>query len=202
MRSAISTSRIAHVRQACQAPRALRRHFSDLAEMCRQSGLLAEGEAGGAPRGRARAELRRRLEQSRHHPAGGAQARRKPALSRTGDGARADNPQTLNNLANTFKRLGLAAEAEKRWSAALELKPDYAEAYSNLSNLLLDQGEYDRAEKHGAEAPSSSVRGSPTPTLISPQSRRAPSPRRGVQRARRAARLRARALRGRSPPKR
>ena len=30
--------------------------------------------------------------------------------------------------------------------AALALKPDYAEAYSNLSNLLIDQGEYDRAE--------------------------------------------------------
>jgi Flp pilus assembly protein TadD len=57
-----------------------------------------------------------------------------------------DNPQTLNNLANTLKRLGLAAEADRRWTAALALKPDYAEAYSNLANLLLDQGEYDRAE--------------------------------------------------------
>ena len=57
-----------------------------------------------------------------------------------------NNAETLNNLANTFKRLGLAAEAEKRWTAALALRPDYAEAYSNLSNLLNDQGEYDRAE--------------------------------------------------------
>ena len=57
-----------------------------------------------------------------------------------------NNPETLNNLANTMKRLGLAAEAEKRWNAALKLKPDYAEAFSNLSNLLNDQGEYDRAE--------------------------------------------------------
>ncbi len=57
-----------------------------------------------------------------------------------------NNPETLNNLANTVKRLGLAAEAEKRWNAALQLKPDYAQAYSNLSNLLNDQGEYDRAE--------------------------------------------------------
>ncbi len=29
---------------------------------------------------------------------------------------------------------------------ALELRPDYAEAYSNLANLLLDQGAYDHAE--------------------------------------------------------
>src|SRR6185437_14217335 len=56
------------------------------------------------------------------------------------------NAETLNNLANTLKRLGLAAEAEKRWRAALQLKPDYAEAYSNFSNLLVDQGEYDRAD--------------------------------------------------------
>ena len=80
---------IAHVRQACQAPRAPAVYFSDFAEMCRQKGLLAEGEAGGAARGRARAELRRRLEQSRHRAPGGAQARREPALPRAGAGARA-----------------------------------------------------------------------------------------------------------------
>ena len=48
--------------------------------------------------------------------------------------------------------MGLAAEAEKRWTAALALKPDYAEAYSNLSNLLNDQGEYDRAEAAARKA--------------------------------------------------
>ena len=63
-----------------------------------------------------------------------------------------NNAETLNNLANTFKRLGLAAEAEKRWNAALALKPDYAEVYSNLANLLLDQGEYDRAEAAARKA--------------------------------------------------
>ena len=43
----------------------------------------------------------------------------------------------------------------KRRSAgtkALALKPDYAEAYSNLSNLLNDQGEYDRAEAAARKA--------------------------------------------------
>jgi Flp pilus assembly protein TadD len=34
-----------------------------------------------------------------------------------------------------MKRLGLAPEAEKRWRAALELKPNYAEAYSNLAGI-------------------------------------------------------------------
>src|SRR5471032_2847159 len=35
---------IAHVRQACQSPRAPALYFSDFGEMCRQGGLLAEGE--------------------------------------------------------------------------------------------------------------------------------------------------------------
>ena len=36
---------ITHLRQACQAPRAPAVYVSNLAEMCRQKGLLAEGEA-------------------------------------------------------------------------------------------------------------------------------------------------------------
>src|SRR5208282_2016331 len=40
----------------------------------------------------------------------------------------------------------MAAEAEKRWRAAIELKPDFAEVYSNLANYYTDQGEFDRAE--------------------------------------------------------
>src|SRR5271154_6571624 len=35
---------VAHVREACQSPRAPAVYFSDFAEMCRQKGLLAEGE--------------------------------------------------------------------------------------------------------------------------------------------------------------
>ena len=137
---------IAHVRQACDAPRAPPVYFSDFAEMCRQKGLLAEGEAAGrravalAPNFAAAwnnlgivLQEALKLDESR------LCLDRALALD-------ANNPETLNNLANTLKRLGLAAEAEKRWRAALQLKPDYAEAYSNLSNLLLDQGEYDRAE--------------------------------------------------------
>ncbi len=43
-------------------------------------------------------------------------------------------------------RLGRVADAETKWSAALRLAPDYAEVYGNLANLLLAQGEYERAE--------------------------------------------------------
>jgi tetratricopeptide (TPR) repeat protein len=137
---------IAHVREACRAPRAPAVYFSDFAEMCRQKGLLAEGEEAArravslAP-GFASAwnnlgivlQEALKLDESR------LCLERALALE-------PNNPETLNNLANTFKRLGLAAEAEKRWNAALALKPDYAEVYSNLANLMLDEGEYDRAE--------------------------------------------------------
>jgi tetratricopeptide (TPR) repeat protein len=137
---------IAHVRQACEGPRAPPVYFSDFAEMCRQKGLLAEAEAAArravalAPNFAAAwnnlgivLQEMLKLDESR--------LCLEQALA-----LEPSNAETLNNLANTLKRLGLAAEAEKRWHTALQLKPDYAEAYSNLSNLLVDQGEYDRAD--------------------------------------------------------
>ena len=156
------------------APRAPAVYFSDFAEMCRQGGLLAEGEQAARRAVALAPNFARGVEQSRHHPAGDAEARRKPALPRAG--ARRSSPtiaETFNNLANTLKRLGLAAEAEKRWNAALALKPDYAEAYSNLSNLLHDQGEYDRAEAMARRAIE----------LSSAARRRLYQPRRGRDRA-------------------
>src|SRR3984957_11630003 len=38
---------IAHIRVSCRSPRAPAVYFSDFAEMCRQKGLLAEGEEAG-----------------------------------------------------------------------------------------------------------------------------------------------------------
>jgi tetratricopeptide (TPR) repeat protein len=143
---------VAHVREACRSPRAPAIYFSDFAEMCRQKGLLAEGEEAGrlavalAPNFAAAwnnlgivLQEMLKLDESR------LCLERALALE-------PNNPETLNNLANTFKRLGLAAEAETRWNAALALRPDYAEAYSNLSNLLNDQGAFDRAESMARRA--------------------------------------------------
>jgi tetratricopeptide (TPR) repeat protein len=137
---------IAHVREACRSPRAPAVYFSDFAEMCRQKGLLAEGEEAG----------RRAVALAPHLAAAwnnlGIVLQEMLKLDESqlcierALVLEPNNAETLNNLANTFKRLGLAAEAEKRWNAALALKPHYAEAYSNLSNLLNDQGEYNRAE--------------------------------------------------------
>ena len=143
---------IAHVRQACEAPRAPAVYLSDLAEMCRQKGLLAEAEQAGrravalapdAPGGWNNLGIvlqeALKLDESR------ACLERALALEPM-------SAQTLNNLGNTLKRLGRASEAEKRWTAALALEPDYAEAHSNISNLALDQGEYDRAESSARRA--------------------------------------------------
>jgi tetratricopeptide (TPR) repeat protein len=143
---------IAHVRQACEAPRAPAVYLSDFAEMCRQKGLLAEAEQAG----------RRAVALDPNAPGGWnnlgivLQEALKLDESRLclerALALEPNNAQTLNNLGNTLKRLGRAAEAEKRWTAALALQPDYAEVYSNLSNLLLDQGEYDRAEASARQA--------------------------------------------------
>jgi tetratricopeptide (TPR) repeat protein len=137
---------ISHLRQACQSPRAPADYFSDFAEMCRQGGLLAEGEQAARRAVALQPQMAAawnnlgiilqealKLEESR------SSLERALALA-------PDDAQALNNLANTCKRLGLAAEAEKGWRAALALRPDYAEAFSNLANLYLDQGEFDRAE--------------------------------------------------------
>jgi tetratricopeptide (TPR) repeat protein len=137
---------IAHVRQACEAPRAPPVYFSDFAEMCRQKGLLAEAEAAG----RRAVALAPNLAAAWNNLGIVLQEMLKLDESRLclerALALEPSNAETLNNLGNTLKRLGLAAEAEKRWRAALQLRPNYAEAHSNLSNLLLDEGQYDRAE--------------------------------------------------------
>jgi len=143
---------VAHMRLACQSPRAPAACFSDFAEMCRQGGLFNEGEQAArravalSPNFAAAwnnlgiiLQEMLKLDESR------LCLERVLALE-------PNNPEALNNLGNTLKRLGLAAEAEKRWTAALRLRPDYAEAYSNLSNLFNDQGEYDRAEAAALKA--------------------------------------------------
>ena len=143
---------IGYVREACRSPRAPAIYFSDFCEMCRQGGLLAEGEQAARRAVALAPDLAAawnnlgiilqealKLDESR------SSLERALALE-------PDDAQTINNLANTLKRLGLASEAETRWLAALELRPDYAEAFSNLANLYNDQGQFDRAESMARHA--------------------------------------------------
>jgi len=139
---------IQHLRQACLAPRAPAVYSSNLAEMCRQKGLLAEGEAAG-----------RRAVAMDNTLAGGWNnlgiilqeagkfEESRQCLERVLT-LQPHNAEAYNNLGNTCKRLGLMQQAERNWRRALMLKPNYAEPHSNLANLLSEQGEYDKAAEH------------------------------------------------------
>ena len=136
---------VAHLRQACLAPRAPALYFSNLAEMCRQKGLLAEGEQAGQ---RAVAldpklvaawnNLGIILQESGKLDASLDCLQRVVALQ-------PDSAEAHNNLANTHKRLGHLAQAQTHYQRALALHPNYAEAHSNLAFLLAGQGCFDEA---------------------------------------------------------
>ena len=143
---------IAHLAQACQAPRAPAVYFSNLAEMYRQRGLLAEGEAAGR-----RAVAMNNMLPSAWNNLGiilqeaGKLDESRLCLERV-LAQQPDNPEAHNNLGNTCKRLGLLDRAEQHWLRALALRPGYPQPHSNLSNLLNDQGQHDRAAEHARRA--------------------------------------------------
>ncbi len=134
-----------HLRKACQAPRAPAVYFSNLAEMCRQKGLLAEGEQAG----------RRAVGLDANLVAGwnnlgiilqeaGKLEESLSCLERVAS-LQPESPEAHNNLANTCKRLGRLDRAEVHYNKALSLHPNYAEAHSNLANLLNERGRVDQA---------------------------------------------------------
>ena len=134
-----------YLRRACQAPRAPAVYLSNLAEMCRQRGLLAEGETAGR---RAVAldagliggwnNLGIVLQEAGKYEESLACLERVIALS-------PDYAEAHNNLGNTLNRLGRLDRAQGHYQRALALKPNYAEAHGNLVKLLNDLGEPDEA---------------------------------------------------------
>jgi len=136
---------IDHLRKACQAPRAPAVYFSNLAEMLRQKGLLAEAEQAG----RKAVAIDNALASAWNNlgiilQEAGQYEESKLCLERV-IGYEPNNAEAHNNLGNTCKRMSLFDKAEQYWLKALQLKPNYAEPYSNLSNLYNDQGEWDKA---------------------------------------------------------
>jgi tetratricopeptide (TPR) repeat protein len=136
---------IDHLRAACMAPRAPAIYVSNLAELLRQGGRLAEAEQaarrsvamdtgliGGWNNLGIILQEAGKLEESR------VCLERVVALQ-------PHYAEGQNNLANTLKRLGLLDLAKVHYEAALAIAPDYAEAHSNLSNLLNDLGQHDAA---------------------------------------------------------
>lgn len=136
---------IDHLRKACLAPRVPAAFLSNLAEMCRQKGLLEEAEqaarravtlentlvAGWNNLGIILQEAGK-LEESLH------------CLQRVA-ALQPGSPEAHNNLGNTLKRMGRLAEARRCYEAALALAPAYAEAFSNRANLLTELGVLDEA---------------------------------------------------------
>lgn len=129
------------LRRACATPRAPALFYSNLTEMCRQSGLLTEAEAAG----------RRAVALDSTLVAGwsnlgivlqesGKLEESLACLQRVA-GRDPNNPELHNNLGNSLKRLGRLDEAREHYRRALELKPSYSEAHSNLANLLNDLGD-------------------------------------------------------------
>jgi len=143
---------IAHLRQACMAPRAPAVYSSNLAEMCRQKGLLAEGEEAA----------RRAVSMDPALVSGwnnlgillqeaGKFDESLACLERV-IAFQPNSAQAHNNLANTSRRLGRMDRAEQHYRQALALDPSYAEAHSNLAFLLSSQGYYDEAAAAAQQA--------------------------------------------------
>lgn len=136
---------IGHLREACKAPHAPATMLSNLAEMCRQRGCLAEAEAAGRRAVATEPSLASgwnnlgivlqeagKLEESR------------TCLERV-VALQPDSPQAHNNLANTCHRLGHTELAERHYQQALQLDPDYARAHSNLAHLFSADGRHEEA---------------------------------------------------------
>lgn len=141
-----------HVRQACLAPRAPAVYFSNLAEMCRQKGLLEEGEQAGR-----RATALDPVLTAAWNNLGiilqeaGKLEESVVCLERVTN-AEPNNPEARNNLGNTFKRLGRLDKAKACYDTALSLHPNYAEARSNLAHLLNDLGLVEQAAQEARRA--------------------------------------------------
>ncbi|MDE1149898.1 MAG: sulfotransferase [Azospirillaceae bacterium] len=136
---------IDHLRRACQAPRVPAVYLSNLGEMCRQKGLLAEAEVAA----------RRAVTMDNALVAGwnnlgiilqeaGKLEDSLSCLERV-VALQPNYAEAHNNLGNTLKRLGRLDQARQRYEQALSLAPAYAEAQSNLANLLNDLGRPDDA---------------------------------------------------------
>lgn len=136
---------IQHVRQSCLAPRAPAPYFSNLAEMCRQRGLLEEGESAGR-----RAVALDPSLVAAHSNLGiilqeaGKLDESATCLERV-LAMQPDNAEVHNNLGNTLKMLGHLDKAAAHYKRALVLHPAYAEAHSNMAHLLKDVGDFEQA---------------------------------------------------------
>lgn len=140
------------LRHACRTDAAPAVYFGNLAEICRQQGLLAEGEAA------ARHATQREpglvmawnnlgiiLQESGRHADSVACLERVAQLQ-------PHSPEALNNLGNAYTGVNRLDEARQHYVQALALRGDYAEAHSNLAFVLRELGDYEAAANAGQRA--------------------------------------------------
>ncbi len=136
---------IEHLRATCRASNAPASCWSDLAEMCRQAGHLAD----------ALAAARRAVEVDAAFAAGwnnlgivlqetGQLEESLTCLTRVSELMPA-SADAQNNLGNTARLLGHLDAAEAHYRRALELDPQRADAHSNLASLLSVQRRFAEA---------------------------------------------------------
>jgi tetratricopeptide (TPR) repeat protein len=138
--------------RACQAPGVPALFHSNLAEMCRQRGRLAEAETAG----RRAVAADPNLSQGWNNLGIVLQERGsleealdclKKALAINGTYA-----EGHSNLGNTLKKLSRLDEACRAYEQALALNPNAADAHSNFSATLSDLGRFDEARSHAKRA--------------------------------------------------
>jgi len=136
---------IAHLRAACASPLAQAMYHSNLAEMCRQKGWLADAESAA----------RRAVALDPQLAAGwsnlgiilqeaGQLAASLECLQRVAV-LLPDRPEAHNNLGNTCLLLGDNAQALLHYDRALALNPDHAQTLGNQALALSNQGRHDEA---------------------------------------------------------
>ena len=136
---------VEHLRAACRSPLSPGAYHSNMAEICRQQGLLAEAESA------ARRAVTLEPERAEGWNNLGIVLQERGQLAASQECLQRvvtllpDSPQAHNNLGNTCKRLGKNAQALKHYGRALALDPGYAQALGNLAVALHDEGRHDEA---------------------------------------------------------
>lgn len=143
---------IAHLREACSAPQFPALFASNLAEMCRQKGELAEGERWA----RKAISIDATLVNGWNNLGILLQEQNKLVESvlclEKVQTLTPHSAQAHGNLANTLRRLGKFDDALAHYQRALALAPDDAAIYSNVAGLLMEAGRLDDALAHCQQA--------------------------------------------------
>lgn len=138
---------LTYLRAATRLPDVPARFHSNLAEVCRQQGLLEEAEQA------AKRAVQRdpQLIDAWHNLGIIAQERGDFAFSLTCLynvlDAHPESPQAHTNLANTLQRCNDTVQALQHYQKALQLDANYVPAYSNHAVLLCTLGRLDEASQ-------------------------------------------------------